>query len=610
VPDAPTGLSAARLSNTRIDLSWTDASANEDSFRIERSLSDDSGFTTLTTLPAGSTFHSDTTVSDADTTRYFYRVFAVNTHGEAVSGVAAAGAPLPAPAALSASALSVDQARISWTFGGRASGFLIERRPTGGSLWTTAGQAAGSATSFDDTVSGLERNYQYRVSAFDDYFTGPVSSVANVTLPPKVEAADGNPREVNLIWADAAGEMGYRVRMRRSGSGPWITLSDAVAANITAYAVTGLIPDQSYDFRVEALDGNVPRTAAETTFVTQTVVSGFQQSDSAPYLVVMEAENYSAKGSNGSADSWEETTAFAGYSGTAAMQVGPDDNTFFNNNVGTAPVLSFEVNFNQTGTHYLWVRCRQPDVDGDSGDSLHGGINRTLSPEAEYIFRAGDANGYSIGANWVWAGKNNSSVRVSIEVPTAGLHTVNLWPREDGIIVDKILLTPDVNYQPGGGEGESAFNDGLVLTPLESWRQTHFGTVTAIGDAGNMANPAGDGLRNLMKFALGGTPWTSAGELEPGMEMVTYGDVSQPEFSFRRRQGTGSGSTETGYSVDGIIYRILGTEDLTSPNWRTGAAYLEEHAVDSNGDGTETVTVRILPPGDVWFLQLEVRTAD
>jgi hypothetical protein len=94
------------------------------------------------------------------------------------------------------------------------------------------------------------------------------------------------------------------------------------------------------------------------------------------------------------------------------------------------------------------------------------------------------------------------------------------------------------------------------------------------------------------------------------MEMVTYGDVSQPEFSFRRRQGTGSGSTETGYSVDGIIYRILGTEDLTSPNWRTGAAYLEEHAVDSNGDGTETVTVRILPPGDVWFLQLEVRTAD
>jgi hypothetical protein len=113
-----------------------------------------------------------------------------------------------------------------------------------------------------------------------------------------------------------------------------------------------------------------------------------------------------------------------------------------------------------------------------------------------------------------------------------------------------------------------------------------------------------------MKFALGGTPWTSAAMLEPAMEMVPDGAVMHPEFRYRRRQGSGSGTTETGYSVDGVTYRVMGTEDLTSPNWRTGASYLEEHAVDSNGDGTDTVTVRILPPEDVWFLRLNVERDD
>ena len=63
---------ARRVSPTQINLSWTDASADETAFHIERSPDGSTGWTEIGTVDADVTTYSDTTLTCG--TPYFYRV--------------------------------------------------------------------------------------------------------------------------------------------------------------------------------------------------------------------------------------------------------------------------------------------------------------------------------------------------------------------------------------------------------------------------------------------------------------------------------------------------------------------------------------------------------
>ena len=51
--------------------------------------------------------------------------------------------------------------------------------------------------------------------------------------------------------------------------------------------------------------------------------------------------------------------------------------------------------------------------------------------------------------------------------------------------------------------GDTTFT---TLTPVEAWRQNFFGTTDDTGDHADLANPTGDGVPNLLKYALGLDP--------------------------------------------------------------------------------------------------------
>jgi xyloglucan-specific exo-beta-1,4-glucanase len=81
VPAAPSALTATAVSTTQINLSWTDNSANETTFIIERATN--SGFTSnlvSTSVAANTTTHSATGLT-ANTT-YYFRVRAANEAGD------------------------------------------------------------------------------------------------------------------------------------------------------------------------------------------------------------------------------------------------------------------------------------------------------------------------------------------------------------------------------------------------------------------------------------------------------------------------------------------------------------------------------------------------
>ena len=48
---------------------------------------------------------------------------------------------------------------------------------------------------------------------------------------------------------------------------------------------------------------------------------------------------------------------------------------------------------------------------------------------------------------WIWDNDTKDKTPATIEIKKAGPVTINIWPREDGIQIDKLVLTLDSAYQ-------------------------------------------------------------------------------------------------------------------------------------------------------------------
>ena len=60
----------------------------------------------------------------------------------------------------------------------------------------------------------------------------------------------------------------------------------------------------------------------------------------------------------------------------------------------------------------------------------------------------------------------------------------------------------------------------VVLTPLETWRQTYFGSPANSGNGANGFDFENDGISNLIEFAIGGNPIQNSTHLLPKAQVV------------------------------------------------------------------------------------------
>lgn len=80
LPAAPSALNAVGLSYKKVALSWTDNSNNETGFELSRSTDPVTGFVSIAKVGANVTNFQDSTVEAS--TKYYYRVRAINANGE------------------------------------------------------------------------------------------------------------------------------------------------------------------------------------------------------------------------------------------------------------------------------------------------------------------------------------------------------------------------------------------------------------------------------------------------------------------------------------------------------------------------------------------------
>lgn len=79
----------------------------------------------------------------------------------------------------------------------------------------------------------------------------------------------------------------------------------------------------------------------------------------------------------------------------------------------------------------------------------------------------------------------------------------------------------------GGSAATATFDNISFLSPRQLWRQTHFGSPAATGNAADTADPDADGRNNLLEYALGSAPAAANAGPPAELELVSVeGDPS------------------------------------------------------------------------------------
>jgi glucose/arabinose dehydrogenase len=160
-------------------------------------------------------------------------------------------------------------------------------------------------------------------------------------------------------------------------------------------------------------------------------------------LVSVEAENFDASITR-NGKNWIASKA-TGFSGTGSLTTANPGALIDTGFATTSPQLNYRVNFTRAGTYHVWVRGLGPAA---TDDSLHVGLDGAAVSTSDRV------GGFT--TSFGWSRSTMDGPTATIVVATPGLHTLNVWMREDGTVFDKLLLTTNASYTPtGNGPSEN-----------------------------------------------------------------------------------------------------------------------------------------------------------
>lgn len=261
LPAAPTGLSATIVSNSQVNLAWSDNADNEESYRVERC----DGLTCTNFVEVASTAASATGAQQtalAQGTTYRWRVRSRNAIGNSVvySNIVSAAMLAPAaPTNLVVSTLGPTSLRLQWQDNSNnEESFRIERcAGTACTNFELVTSAAADSTSIVDNSAAVDQQYLYRVLASNAVApSAPTATVAANTLrpgTPSVLAATTVPSAIRLSWTVGT-PTGVETQIERCVGVDCIdfTARAVGAGNLSGFDDSTVVANTTYRYRVRA----------------------------------------------------------------------------------------------------------------------------------------------------------------------------------------------------------------------------------------------------------------------------------------------------------------------------------------------------------------------
>jgi hypothetical protein len=231
-PCGPWILRRGNVTPTEMEITWTDESANEIGFKIERQLNPPQEWVQIATVDANVTTYEDTDLTEG--WPYLYRVRAYNDFGDSEYSIPCLFFTRPAAATnLTATAVNERRIELSWVDNSNhETEYVIQRRVHAEDPWRILGRRSYDWTSYVDTNYVAEdTTYSYRVLALvHDQAESFPSNEASVTTPPLslpiapsgLQAEAPLATHVTLTWVNNAFNAdGCRIERKMGSNGAW-----------------------------------------------------------------------------------------------------------------------------------------------------------------------------------------------------------------------------------------------------------------------------------------------------------------------------------------------------------------------------------------------------
>lgn len=348
------------------------------------------------------------------------------------------------------SATVKEGANITLSVSATGSGLSYQWQRTdvgGGSSWADIAGATASSLSFTNVVASDARNYRVIVS--DNQSNTVTSDVTTLTV-------DLVPRITTISLPNASSGQAYTYALTASsgtGALSWSLAGGSLPAGLSLNSdgVINGIPVTTGTATVAAMISDIDNDS-DTEWFDLTVTQGDGSGSGAIFfeadgLVSIEAEHATTRVEGTGAAvgiHWQDqsdTTA----SGAVCVVALPNTTHVNTWETDAGARLDFEVDFATTGAYRIHVRMLGPNGDDDS---VRLGVDGT-------ILTTGGV-GVTTGTAWSWQSASSTSVQADFTVSTPGVHTINVWMRENGTLVDKLVITTG-SAPSGSGPNESDF---------------------------------------------------------------------------------------------------------------------------------------------------------